>query len=363
MTTAIVWDEALMQHRYTHEALNRTLRDVRELDRPFGGVTMVFGGDFQQILPVVPKGTRGDIVSASLQRSSLWSQVIVLHLHKNMRLEPGSEEEEFAKWLLDIGHGCANDADEKVLLPEHMICATEDLLISTVYPDLAGAIPPPEYLLERIILAPRNSNVDDLNLKILRHMPGELRSFYSVDTIEDKPGADRQVTEWDFVPNEYLRSLSGSGLPPGELSLKPGCPLILLCNLAPSHGLCNGTRVVLRRASERVLEVQIVGGEHNAKVALIPRISLKPSGRAGQYTFTLRRLQFPVRLAFAISINKAQGQSVCHVGIDLRQPVFTHGQLYVALSRATSSHRVHVLLPEDAGQRVLNVVYPEVFVA
>jgi hypothetical protein len=63
--------------------------------------------------------------------------------------------------------------------------------------------------------------------------------------------------------------------------------------------------------------------------------------------FIFHRLQFPVKLAFALTINKSQGQSLDSVGLDLTSSVFTHGQLYVALSRATSSSKIAVLLPAD----------------
>ena len=80
-------------------------------------------------------------------------------------------------------------------------------------------------------------------------------------------------------------------------------------------------------------------------------------------TFRLRRCQFPIRLAFALTINKAQGQLVRHVGVDLHEPVFSQGQLYVALSRATTSHKhVKILLPPITTEaRLFNVVYPEIF--
>ena len=106
------------------------------------------------------------------------------------------------------------------------------------------------------------------------------------------------------------------------------------------------------------MEVCILGGDHNGDIALIPCIGLIPSTEEG-YTFQFKRHQFPVRLAFAMTINKAEGQSLHTVGIDLRQPVFSHGQLYVALSRTTSSHRVHVLLPPNSENKTPNVVYPE----
>ena len=87
--------------------------------------------------------------------------------------------------------------------------------------------------------------------------------------------------------------------------------------------------------------------ERDRQTALIPRISLIPTSTS-ETSFRFKRLQFPVRLAFALSINKSQGQSVHHVGLYLRTPVFAHGQLYVALSRATSPHNIKILLPEDA---------------
>ena len=69
-----------------------------------------------------------------------------------------------------------------------------------------------------------------------------------------------------------------------------------------------------------------------------------------------------MRLAFAMSINKAQGQSVHHIGLDVQEPVFLHGQFYVALSHATSHHCVKILLPPEATDcHVHNVVYPEIF--
>jgi hypothetical protein len=88
----LIWDEALMMHRQAFEAVDRTLRDLMQLDdtqateKIFGGKTVVLGGDFRQILPVVPKGGREDIVSASLPRSHLWQHVTILRLHINMRV-------------------------------------------------------------------------------------------------------------------------------------------------------------------------------------------------------------------------------------------------------------------------------------
>ena len=119
-TDLIIWDEAPMTHKHAFEALDRSLKDVfgvhadESSDLLFGGKVVVFGGDFRQILPVVPNGTRHDIVNAyivnaSLSSSYIWHKCTVLELTKNMRLLSGScssdieETKKFASWLLDIG--------------------------------------------------------------------------------------------------------------------------------------------------------------------------------------------------------------------------------------------------------------------
>jgi len=183
-----------------------------------------------------------------------------------------------------------------------------------------------------------------------------------VDSVVDEAGVDDGLLGHNTFPAEFLRTLHPPGLPPGELQLKPSCPIILLRNLCPAQGLCNGTHMVVVQMSRRVLEVKLIGGEHCGECAFIPRITLMPTEGQTGFVFTLKRCQFPVNLAFALTINKAQGQSVKEVGIDLQVPVFSHGQLYVALSRATGSQNTKVLLP-DANKntcQTYNVVYPEV---
>ena len=108
----------------------------------------------------------------------------------------------------------------------------------------------------------------------------------------------------------------------------------------------------------RVIQARILTRDKSGDLVFIPRISLTPS--SSELPFTMTRRQFPIRLAYAMTINKSQGQSVKYVGVDLRTPVFSHGQLYVALSRCTNSDRLSVLLPEDGVDTTTNIVYPEV---
>ena len=149
------------------------------------------------------------------------------------------------------------------------------------------------------------------------------------------------------------------GLPLSVLRLKIGAPVMLLRNLDPLHGLCNGTRMTVLRASTRCLEVRLNGGSFDGEKRLIYRTKL--TSNETDFHFQLTRFQFPVRLAFAMTINKSQGQSLTHVGIDLRSPVFSHGQLYVAFSRATDVPEIATLIKESNVDEVTdNIVYPEV---
>jgi len=133
--------------------------------------------------------------------------------------------------------------------------------------------------------------------------------------------------------------------------------------LDPGERLCNRTRIVVLNVRRKVLQCRIISKDRRfkGKVVLIPRIRLLPN--AETLPVPLKRLQFPVRLAFAMTINKSQGQSVEYVGINLQISVFSHRQLYVVFSRCTSSLNISVLLPEQSqeSRRTLNIVYKEVF--
>jgi hypothetical protein len=222
-------------------------------------------------------------------------------------------------------------------------------LIHALYPGIAQGNKPDDYFSERTILSCKNDNVDDINADILAKFPGDQVVIMAADSVT--------TDEAQAYPVEYLNSLTVNGLPLARLALKPGCPLMLLRNLDPSNGLCNGTRMILLRVRQRVLECRILGGD--GKTVFLPRMAMEP--KAEDLHIPLRRRQFPVRLAFAMTINKSQGQSVKNVGIDLRSPVFSHGQLYVALSRCTSPSRIKVLFPEtESGTKTANIVFNQI---
>ena len=141
------------------------------------------------------------------------------------------------------------------------------------------------------------------------------------------------------------------------MELKIGSPVMLLCNLhaGPGNGLRNGTQMIVVHLGSRVIEAQIASGVNKGKCVLIPRITLIPSD--SQFPFTLKRHQFPIRPCFAMTMNKAQGQTLDFVGIYLPQDVFSHGQLYVALSRVRNSKCLAVLSLQITWMGILKILF------
>ncbi|WVZ93826.1 hypothetical protein U9M48_039780 [Paspalum notatum var. saurae] len=344
----IIWDEATMTRRQAVEALDNSTRDILSApDRPFGRKTVVFGGDFRQVLLVIRKGSRAQIVDASLHRSYLWESMCHLKLVRNMRAQ---SDPWFAGYLLRVGNGTEEDDSDGYIRLSDEICVPytgkdTDLhrLIEDVFPMLDDNMTDPNYITSRAILSTRNDCVDRINMRMIHHFRGEEMVYHSFDQAEDDPH--------NYYPLEFLNSLTPNGLPPHVLRLKINCPIILLRNIDPANGLCNGTRLIVWGFQKNAIDAEIVLGQHARKRVFLPRIPLCPSDDE-MFTFRFKRKQFPIKLSFAMTINKAQGQTIAHAGLYLPEPVFSHGQLYVALSRATARSNIKVLAaPDDKGKK------------
>ena len=169
---------------------------------------------------------------------------------------------------------------------------------------------------------------------MIDRLPGEENVYHCFDTVDDDPNS--------HFPIDFLNSIIPNSLPPHELKLKINCPVILLYNLDPNNDLCNGTGLMVRALQDNAIDAEIVGGQHMRKRVCIPRLQLSPSDDIS-LPFKFKRKQFPVKLSFAMTINKSQGQTIPNVGIYLPEPMFSHGQLYVGLSREVSRATTRIM--------------------
>jgi len=229
-------------------------------------------------------------------------------------------------------------------------------LIQDVFPALEEHATSAAYMSSRAILSTKNEHVDRLNAMMIERFPGEEKAYHSFDTVVDDPH--------NHFPIDFLNSITPNGLPPHELKLKINCPVILLRNLDPNNGLCNGTRLMVRAMQDNAIDAEIVAGQHARKRVFIARLPLSPSDDIS-LPFKFKRKQFPVRLSFAMTINKSQGQTISNVGIYLPEPVFSHGQLYVGLSRGVSRSTTRILAKpkedlDPTGKSTKNIVYKDV---
>ncbi|CAN0904166.1 ATP-dependent DNA helicase PIF1 [Linum grandiflorum] len=244
----------------------------------------------------------------------------IIKLSENMRLKQlqctskeAASIAEFSSWILDIGN------KDPIL----------DIVEET-YKHLSENFNNPAYFASRAILAPLHDIVSQINAYMLDQWPGEEMCYYSSDSIQSD-FLDPSSAEAEYSV-EFLNALQIGNFPEHELKLKVGVPVILLHNLDQTTGLCNGTRMVIRTMGTWFLDVEVLTGTHIGDRVYLPR------------------LQYPIALLFGMTINKSQGQTLLAVGLCLNCQVFTHGQLYVAVSRVTRRSGLKIISYDDSSQ-------------
>ncbi|XP_023755903.1 uncharacterized protein LOC111904363 [Lactuca sativa] len=257
----------------------------------------------------------------------------------------------FAAWLLRIGDEAIGVPDKDdpqdssfIEIPDSLLIkpGSESLktLIHFVYGDTTLTTPTVADLLVKAIVSLTNDTADDINEQIIKMVTSDGRTYNSLDTIQ--PNGKYMSDFEGLYPIEYLNHLTFPGIPPHELKLKIHCPIMLLRNINQKQGLCNGTSLIVSQLLPNVIKATIMTGTCIGKRVYIPRI--KFIHKSLDIPFTFSRKQFPLKVCYAMTINKSQGQSLRRIGVYLPQPVFSHGQLYVALSRATSPDSIKILL-------------------
>uniref|UniRef100_A0A0D3BDU2 ATP-dependent DNA helicase n=2 Tax=Brassica oleracea var. oleracea TaxID=109376 RepID=A0A0D3BDU2_BRAOL len=308
-TDLIIWDETPMTHKHAFEALDKSLKDIMSIKNPpakdqtFGGKTVLLGGDFRQILPLIPQGSRADTVLASITHSYLWNSCHKFPLKTNMRVN--HDEKEFSEWLLKVGEGRPESGqededdgyhDQMITVDNSLVQETKDeslkQVVDAAYGDVNQLEASQSSYTDKAILTPRNDTVDEINAYTISKTGGEAKDYYSNDSFEVSETQSNQNDTLYAI--EYLNSMEFPGLPSHKLTLKVGALIMLLRNINQTKGLCNGNRMILTHIGERVLKADIITGSHIGKEVLIPRIILLHGDT--KLPFTLRRREFPIRL-------------------------------------------------------------------
>ncbi|KAL7075397.1 hypothetical protein ACQ4LE_005045 [Meloidogyne hapla] len=343
-----ICDEAPMVHKRALVIIDLKLKEIMDSNIDFGGKVMMMAGDFRQTLPIQKHATRAEICDLTVKRTRYWRNAKKYKLNKNMRALVS--EKDFAKELLEIGSGKQNNDKDEMLLP--IDCISKGDLVEEIF-GYAIADSNWNQMAKMAIVAPKNVDVKDLNSKGLNMLPGNETLYTSIDKAENE---EKQVL--DEYLDEYLNSLSPNGFPLHELRLKKNAIVMLIRNMKIENGLCNGTRMLVEEMRPNMIVCRLLSGDRAGHLVYIPRITLCCDG---EYPFDLHRHQFPLVLAFAMTVNKAQEQTLEKLGIDLTKDVFSHGQLYVALSRVRTWKALSIrLLETNSERKVMNVVYKEI---
>jgi len=227
------------------------------------------------------------------------------------------------------------------------ITAMTNELIDKISPNLPQNYRNRQWLNAWAKLTAKNYNVNTKNITILNEIPGDTTTYQSIDTVMKQDEVVKYATE-------FLDSLDLLGMQPHFLTLKFGVPIILLRNInLPRLG--NGTRLSVKKMLNNIIETTILSGKFKGEYVLLPRIPMIPT----DMPFEFKRLQFPLQLAFSMTINKAQRQLLLHVcGPNLKNLCFLHGHLYVAYSCVGKPSDLHVYAPE---RKTKSIVYPNAF--
>ncbi|XP_065680348.1 uncharacterized protein LOC136094412 [Hydra vulgaris] len=225
------------------------------------------------------------------------------------------EEEEFSQWLLKLGSGTLPVKPEDPLrgcieTPEQCFLSDNESIVEKIF----GGAEEADYA-KRAILMP--TNVDSLAIyeEVLHRLPGDVKTYLSSDSIDTD-----DLNEINNFPVEFLNSLTPSCMPVHCLKLKIGAVIMLLRNLDLKGGLCNGTRLMVRALHNNYIDGEVLTGVSAGNRVFVPRVQLAPSD--ANLPFTPKRRQFPVWLAYSMTINKSQGQTIEKVGVILKSLAF-----------------------------------------
>jgi hypothetical protein len=315
----ILYDECSMVHQHVVDTVDRSFKDVCRDNRPFGGKTFVFMGDFKQLLPVVRHGRGQD---HTMQRCSWWSQVTTITFTLNWR---AVRYPAYSAFLEKVGNG----EIETVHVPRDRIVSSYDEIIDAVYGSGFDS--------GNQILALTLETCAAVNKLCIQRLHGPEFVSPAVDSYVD-------CVDPDSYPTDYVESVHMNGAPPYTLQLKRGAKFMCIRNLNQKRGIVNGTMIEVLQWTSRHLQARILTGKAAGSIEYFMKNVFTITPEASGLPFTIVRRQYPIIPAYCLSVHKAQGQTIQKCGLILESDPFTHGQLYVALSRVSCWECMWVML-------------------
>ena len=334
----IIWDEASMIHQDVADTVSRTLQDVMQSELPFGGKTVLFTGDFKQLLPVVRMG-QGQ--HHTLHRCQWWPTVRRFVFRHNFRAH---QDAAFAAMLETVGLGLT----PVVAVPPVCMAGGIPELVRRVFgDDLYNSDA------NSMVLTLTLDDADIVNDYCLNACGGVPRVAYAADTFIN-------CRNPDLYPPEVVAGIRMNGAPPSCLKLKVGARYMIIKNMMKN--VFNGVRCQLMAFDgSKCVFVKLLSGPGVGTTILLPACVFMVPPESSGLPFSVRRRQFPLIPAYAVTIHKAQGQTLRTVGLYISREMFTHGLLYTALSRTRgwANIVVHSILPNAS--EIANCVYQHIF--
>ncbi|KAJ1525564.1 hypothetical protein ONE63_010368 [Megalurothrips usitatus] len=371
-------DEISMLKEWHFQVINQILQDIMFTENrsrpPFGNKVVVIGGDFRQTSPIVSKD-EGSVIEESVYAHQHFK--LFKCLDENMR---ASEDPVYAEYLQTVADGSANEpGSRKIIIPKGLLQNSpktlkkkrrgrpkllrirpfqhhNDLsdLVTAVFrrgggTDMSSG--------EEAFLAPTNENCDMVNVICdiaLSRVQSDLKLFDSHSVFENPQNINEGIEtseEDEFaltIPDALAAKVVGSSLPPHELKLKKDAIVMVPRNLSLPMGIVIGTVARVTNIGINMVTMLVLTGKMKGEEVVLPRIRMEDDEVAKPKIAV--RYQIPLRLAYAYTIHRAQSRTLKKVGLYLPKPVFAHGMLYVALSRARRLEDLHLLIEDGPFQ-------------
>jgi hypothetical protein len=335
----IVVDEASMLHQKVINTIDTLLRFLMDNDAPFGGKTVLFSGDTGQLSPVTKLPGRDAAIQASIVAHPMMQRMKVLTLHSSKRQ---AADVPFSAWLDLLADGNGQDGGFSIEVPDTIGItsnheeALEWYLQDAIPPQAQNICPSTWDLYSAAIIAYTNQDVDWYNEYILRAVStathNDLWETYATEEFAEVSGTN-------LATPDYMESYHEPGTPDHVFRACIGARCTLTRNYLPSRGLVNGAfLMIMGRTANTITVRNITQGPFFGNEDVLFRFTFNISVKE---MFDFNRKQFPLRLAYAGTVHKYQGDTIKgKLLVDCSNPSFAHGQLSVAISRGVTSENI-----------------------